>query len=400
MAQFAGTRHLDVGLAGTGEILLAKRVRDVNPKIDLLDANNNALLTLIKRLRKKPATDVKFEWFEDVELAKTITITAAAQSSTDTTLTATSAAHAARARAFDLWMVGDSGEIVYVQSVTAAVLTVVREIGGTAAEIASGDTLYYVGNAQPSGHTARAKVSTIVSQKTGFCQIFEEGWEIAKDAAKTRMYGGPERDYLRMKHAEEHMRSIDRGLWVGDATTATLTPTQTGQTGKEAYVMKGFFPYLSTNTHTNSTGELTDTEFFTYMEDDFRYGNAVKFMFCSPKAMTVIANWALPQLELIPKDTTYGISITRLKTPHGELNLINNKLFKDLNDTGATYNYGACSAIVDLESLYYRELRGTELQMNIQGTDEDTFEDQYLTQCGLELHHEKRHAEIYDWDVS
>ena len=80
MVQITGPRQLYTASAST-QILTAKRVRDVNPKIDLLDVNNNALLTLIKRLRKKAATDPKFEWFEDVAIGRTVTVSAAANSS-------------------------------------------------------------------------------------------------------------------------------------------------------------------------------------------------------------------------------------------------------------------------------------------------------------------------------
>jgi hypothetical protein len=104
---------------------------------------------------------------------------------------------------------------------------------------------------------------------------------------------------------------------------------------------------------------------------------------------------------LVPRDKTYGLNITRYVSPHGELNLINNKLFYDMNATSTSwYNFGAAACIVDLEYLWYRYLRDTQLQTNIQGTDEDTVQDQYLTECGLELHHEKHHAFIYDWSLT
>ncbi len=42
-------------------------------------------------------------------------------------------------------------------------------------------------------------------------------------------------------------------------------------------------------------------------------------------------------------------------------------------------------------------MRDTRLKMNIQENDKDAVEDEYQTDCGLELHNEKHHAQILSW---
>jgi hypothetical protein len=123
-------------------------------------------------------------------------------------------------------------------------------------------------------------------------------------------------------------------------------------------------------------------------------------MYCSPLCLTTISSWGRDKLQVVPRDTTFGINITRYISPHGELNLINNKMFGDITVTDSeTTNPSKSSVILDIEQLKYRYLRDTRLEMNIQGTDQDSIEDQYLTECGLEFSLPKHHAVIWGWQV-
>jgi hypothetical protein len=379
-------------------ILEGKRVRDVANEIALLDANNAPLTVLLMKLRKKKSQDVKFEWFEDLFPAhlRTYVTTAGTESSGDTALTFSSDGEAAYGRPGDLWMNIDTGEVIYITAVASSVWTVIRNVGDSSANPVTGaDEWFYIGNAQQTGAVAREKITTQVTNPYNYCQIFKEGWEITATAQATRMYGGDERTNLRKKHGKVHMRDIERSMWWG--VRERLDDNSVATT---AYMQRGFFWWLSTNAHQDS-GSTTEDDFDAFLRQDFRYGNNVKMMFCSPLALSVISSWGRDKLQVVPRDTTFGINITRYISPHGELNLINNKTFYDVNATSDSwYNYGACSAIVDLEYLWYRYLRDTQLRTNIQEPDKDAVEDEFLTECGMELHHEEHHAAIYDWSLT
>lgn len=381
-----------------------KRVRDVASEIALLDANNAPLISLLMRLRKEKTKDPKFEWMEDVFPAQSDTIQTAHDTTTgDTTL---DVSNGALFRAGDVIWIPDVDEVCYVESISTNELTVIRGVGGTSeggASVGSGDDVFIIGNAQPMGWGARAQLTTQVEMPYNYTQLFKEAFEVTGTANATSLYGGGELKYLRRKHGDLHKRDIERAFWWGARDLISASEASTlflNKTATASYLTRGVWHWISSSYISTNSGELTEDEFNTYLETYFRYGNGVKFMFCSPTALTVISGWGRAALQVVPRDTTFGINITRYISPHGELNLINNKLFQDISDASATENPGTCSVILDLEQLRYRYLRDTRLEMGIQGTDEDSMEDQYMTECGLEFRLPEHHGLILGWSQS
>jgi len=388
-------------------VLTERRVRDVSNEICLLDSNNTALLTLLRKLRSKKSVDPKFSWFEDIFPAQTTT-----PSGTDCTTDVTIAVDTGTGklgRANDLWLNTDSGEVFIIESVTADNWTVVRGIGGTTAvDMVSTDNLQYIGNAQDQGATARAQLVTQVAEVTNYCQIFKEPFEVTGTTNATKLFGGPDLVYLRQKHGQIHNRDIERMLWFG--VKADLISGDMGTINNEVYTSKGLLAdgtngFLTTNTSAaNSSGEYTEDEFETDLQTAFRYGNSVKFCFASPTAVSTINGWGRAGLRVVPRANTWGVNITRYVSAHGELNIINNKLFSDMSGSGTVWaaglNFTECAVILDLEYLWFRYLRNTMLEQGIQATDQDSIEEQYLTECGLMCKEEKRHMDIYGFRQS
>ena len=390
---------------GLHPILAGRVVRDVAPEIALLDANNAPLMTLLMKLRKSKASQPKFEWQEDVFPAQATAIQTADASANDTTVVVT-AGTGSYGRPGDLWWNVESDEIMYIQSVTTDTWTVIRGVGGTTPTINSvAQEIYYIGNAMPMGWTARAPLTTVISQPYNYCQLFKESFEVTGTLDATTLYGGADRSYLRRKHGDLHKRDIEKTFWFGDrdliATDEAATYMATTYTG--AYMTRGVTKWIETapagNVHSNDT-ILTEDEFCGYLQTDFRYGNGVKFMFCSPLALTVISSWGRDKLQVVPRDTTFGINITRYISPHGELNLINNKMLGDITDADdEAQNPSKSSYILDIEQLKYRYLRDTRLEMGIQENDRDSLQDQYMTECGLEFSLPKHHSVIWGWQL-
>uniref|UniRef100_A0A6M3L5N1 Putative structural protein n=1 Tax=viral metagenome TaxID=1070528 RepID=A0A6M3L5N1_9ZZZZ len=402
-----GMRSLEV--YGGGNILAGRRVRDVAEEISLLDANQTALLTLIRQLRRKKTNDVKFEWQEDVFPARSATINEATVSSAETDFTVSDGT---LFRAGDLWILGNTGELVYVTNVASNVVTVTRRVGGTTGTVVTnGDDIHYVGTGHPTGMTARAKLTTQITQPYNYCQIFKEAFEVDNTLAATKLYGGTDRSYLRYKHAQIHNRDIERAFWFGgrDDLTSADDNYATAWINTTAFLTKGLVGpdgahgFITTNALGNDSSAYTEDDFDEDLRAIFRYGSGVKFLFGAPIVMSVISSWGRDALQTVPRDTTYGINIMRYVSPHGELNLINNKLFYDMADASAGTNnidFTKLAVILDLENIWYRYLRDTMLEMGIQENDKDAVEDQYLTECGIMCKQEKTHGYLTDFDLS
>jgi hypothetical protein len=288
-------------------------------------------------------------------------------------------------------------------------LTLIRGVGDTEVGTwVTGDEIFIIGNAQEMGDTARESITTIVSQPWNHAQLFKEPFEVDNTANATALHGGKDLPYLRRKHGELHKKDIARAFWWGarDLVSKAEASTAGGSypAVSAAHTTRGVWQWIlesaAAGSHTNAS-DLTEDDFNGYLQSDFRYGNNVKFMFCCPLALTVISGWGREKLQVVPRDTTFGINITRYISPHGELNLINNKLFGDVDGgANALYNPAEASIILDLEQLKYRYLRDTRLELGIQENDRDAVEDQYLTECGLQFMLPKHAAGIWEWSQS
>ena len=131
----------------------------------------------------------------------------------------------------------------------------------------------------------------------------------------------------------------------------------------------------------------TEAEFESWLEDVFRYGNKEKYAFCSPQIITMVNGFAKAKVQIVQSEKTYGITILKYVSAHGTLNLIKHDLF-----TGTPY--GNYAVAVDMEAATYRYLknRDTKLLTGRQANDADEQVEEYLTECGLQLEQEKRHA--------
>ncbi|MFH2047770.1 MAG: DUF5309 family protein [Pseudomonadota bacterium] len=390
--------------AGTS-ILGGRRIRDVEPKIALLGADQAPMTALLSQLRKYPCTDPKIEWQEDVFPAVTDTITAT--SSTDASVTATTAA---LWRAGDLWFNGDSGEVILVTANSSGSLTVVRGVGDTdAQDIATADNWFYIANASETGSQARAKLTTQITQPYNYCQLFKESFEVTGTLNATKLYGGPDLKYLRYKHAQIHQRDKERSLWFGVRSktvgTTGVTYTSKGLVGDAT----GDHGFITTNESvSNSTGAYSETTFDTDLQTAFRYGSDTKFMFASPMALSTVSSWGRSSIRDVPRADTWGIAITRYISPHGELNIVNEKMLYDYSTAGTggtwpavgSFDLSKMAVILDLKNVYMRTLRDTQLEMGIQENDRDSIEDQYMTECGLQVVNQETCMAIYGFDIA
>ncbi len=110
-------------------------------------------------------------------------------------------------------------------------------------------------------------------------------------------------------------------------------------------------------------------------------------MLASARVLSVINGWALGKLQVEIGEKTFGLSVTRYVSPFGVLNIVHEPLFE-----GAIY--GGYAAIIDVENIKYRPLKGrdTKLETNIQNNDIDGRTDQYITEAGLEVRLPQTHA--------
>ena len=111
------------------------------------------------------------------------------------------------------------------------------------------------------------------------------------------------------------------------------------------------------------------------------------FRSASASVVSMINGWAKGKLQVVNPTKAYGLRIVTYDSPHGTLHIIKHPLL-----IGTTY--GNYAVGLDMEALTYRYLtnRDTKLMTNRQNPGEDSQVDEYLTECGLQMEQEQRHA--------
>lgn len=373
---------------------LTARKYDVKDVISLLDVGQYPMLAILtnagkdpaskqgKALKKMETTDPEFKWYED-EFGSREATTATGQTGKNIASTPSVSVATGQGARF---AVGDIIQFVaakYTFEVTAIstdALTLSNELGGATGTVdLSSLTVWIIGNANAEGGTLREIKGTTPVEKVGYTQIFRTPFGVTETSANTdTLIKENDLDYQRRKKGIEHMVDIERAFWFGKKSK------RTGTNGKPIRTTAGVINTITTYATANVD---TEAEWETWLQDVFRYGNKEKYAFCSPAIITMINGFAKAKVELVQSEKTYGLTILKYVSAHGTLNLIKHDLF-----TGAPY--GNYAVAVDMEVATYRYLknRDSKLLTDRQENDADEKIEEYLTEAGLMLEQEKRHA--------
>ena len=343
--------------------------RDMAP-VELLEPDAAPLVRLLSAVGKKPAENPKIEWLENEAMPRLTTLSASAASN------ATSFGVTA-----DIFRVGDvlrftaQGFGVLVTA-TAAGNVSASAAGGTAqASASNGSEIYIVGNSNAEGATLREIKYPQLVTASNYVQIFRTPVGLTGTEEATNHYSGEERRRLQNDAGIEHARSLEQSAFYG-IRGITGTQRMTG----------GLFEFIATNV-TTGAGSLTESAWQTFLRTGFRYGSGQKVAFCSPKVIVAIEGFARSNLKVNDNVASkYGIKMQTYVSGQGDVQLVQKR---DWNDST---NYGGTCFLVDMDNVRARPLRDTRLLENRQAPDYDGYKDEYLTEQGYHITHERKHA--------
>ena len=376
------------GIRGTGNLGVVRKY-DVADVVSLLDVNRYPLMAILtnagkdpvtnegKALKKVEAVDPEFKWFEDDFGRRQLTGSATVDpDGGNLTITGQS----------QYLQVGDvilAAAQKWVFQVTAIVdantVTVGAELGGAtgAAASAVGD-VWLIGNANEEGAGLRDIKSTVIQDIANYCQIFRTPVGITETSKNTKgLTKENDFDFQRRKKGIEHYVDIERSFLFGKKGMIT---SGTHPKRFTAGILSRIATYATANVD-------TEAEFDTWLESLFAHGNTEKYLLASAAVVSMVNGWAKGKLQIVTPSKVYGLRIVTYDSPHGTLHMIKHPLL-----TGTTY--GNYAVGLDMECLTYRYLsnRDTKLLTNRQANGEDSQVDEYLTECGLQMEQESRHA--------
>lgn len=382
------------------------QVRDVSEQMVLLEPDASPLFVLTnKAKRKTPSIAPRFEWVEDNEVA----LWGQASLSADTTSAVTNilVADGTLFAAGDIVAVPKANssqsapEVFLVTAVATNTLTITRGIGGSGADtISATGSLRIIGSAAAEDGGVEAQRYTSKTVQISYCQIFKTSVKVTHTAASTKQYGAPsgERKYQLVKALIRHRSEIEAaGLW-SRASETTASPGS-------RWTTMGLLPRIVTNKTDGST-TLTLTNFNTFSETAFRWGEKQKLFLCAPKIISALNFFSQNKLLTKVGDTVFGVKISRFDMALGEFMLANNFRMStaEIGFPSGTNSFASHAYSIDLPSVAYRYLQGggdnligdTKLYENILPDGSTVRTDEYRTQGGWEIRHEKKHAWLND----
>lgn len=393
------------GLRDTTNFVTDQRPKNWREGVMLLKPNGMAPLTaLTSMMKKRKVDDPEFYWWEKGMQTRRVALGAdVADATAGTTTTLTLASGGLGFKAGDLLKSEESSEImrVYSDPTSDTSLVVQRGFSGSTTEAINYDgsgvnpNLICIGSAFEEGSLAPTGVSHDPSKIYNYTQIFRSTLEATRTAAKTRLRTGDSIKEAKREAMEDMMNDVERALWFGKRSESTLN-------GKPIRTMDGVISKITTNVVTNTDGSFSMAELEGWMETAFQYGSSEKMGFCGNRVLTamqqVLRKNAAWQFQSGVKE--FGMNVTRLTCPFGEIVLKSHPLFNQMTggtNTTAYYGYNSSLVILDMENLKYVTFQDDDIkyQKDLQANGLDGEKSGYLGELSMELGLEKTHMVIH-----
>jgi hypothetical protein len=338
---------------------------------------------LLNRLRRRAADDPKVQWQEDEYVPQVDLVDGALPLGTETAIVVDNAAFFTPGDAVVV-LASEETMLVTVVTIGTNTLTVERSWGATAAAaIADNAELLIIGPATKEGDDAPDSRTTVTANKFNFIQIFRKSYKLTRTLADNmKLLTDPDTEFQRNKKLEEQMLSIERSLFFGEKREDTATTATTEDPRRS---MGGIREFVTSNI-TTVGGALTKATFDGFLKTAFRRGSRNKWLFASDTVNAAISGFANAQLQTRMGEETFNLAITKYVSPHGMVNIVEEKLFAETTLTGQQ------AFLLDMEELWLRVMADTTRRENIQAPGETKRKEEYISEFSLEVRNEKAHS--------
>jgi len=383
------------GLRGTGDWGTDERPKNFREMILWRNPNGSAPLTAFMSKMKSEATDdPDFSWFEEELNVIRVSHSGSGLSTSSTVLSLTSGGYDLVPG--DLLLVEKTetstydNEILEVSLVTSDIsITVNRGAAGTtAANTGTAFDMTKIGNAYEEGSDSPSTSTRNPTKKTNYCQIFKTAYQMTNTAKLTHTRTGDSLKNDKKRKMFDHSVAMEMAWMFGQSDASG-----NGANSKPIRYTGGLREFITSNVKIYTTSP-TEDDFLTqtYAMFDYNAGTA------GNERIVFAGNGFLNNLNKLARTSSstrvnfdgsvkaYGMQLQRWILPQGTLYVRTHPLM----NTHAKFTNSAF--FIDPSAIIYRYLRDTKMQDNIQGNDADTIKGQWLSECGLEIRHEKTMA--------
>lgn len=288
--------------------------------------------------------------------------------------------------------VGGTGEKMLVTADQTVGTTVVVQRGfgetvGTAIPVNS--TLRVVGNANEEGGPIATPVSVDPTKQFNYTQIFRTPLHITRTAKKTRLRTEDAIVQAQIEALEYQAQDMEYSFLFGERYEAT------GALGQPLRTTRGLVPWIQTLAPGNVTtvagaGAMTEAELLTALEPMYRYGSGEKLWLVGSQALMALTAMAKrgAVMNLEAGDSVYGIRLQQVVTALGDGYIRMHPLFNLYDD------WRSMVLVIDLPNVKYRYIDDLMYLEHRQNPGDDALKNEFLAECGFELHHALTHGII------
>lgn len=266
---------------------------------------------------------------------------------------------------------------------TTSSVTVVRgALGSTAAAIVAGDLWTLVTAAADEGANPRRAAYENPTSYDNYIQTYDESVYLSNafknGVLRTDVMGPlPER---RLQALERITKRIEMSYFLGVKATQTGTNGTIYYTGGIKNAIDTFGLTANALNGLGGTG-VALSAFYAWLQSFMVVGSDTKLMFCGPNSYAAITQFALSAsgagFRIMNQETVFGMNITVILTPFGEISLAFHPLFKDAI---ALNNW---AFVVDLQLIKQKVMEPLFLEPNIQLPGQDSYKEQFRAKLGL-----------------
>ena len=272
-----------------------------------------------KKFRFVNFPHTKVEWIEDTREPLAVGLNTAMNNSVTTAVLL--AASANMVQVGQILKFADGSEQMWVSAVASdgVTLTVTRGYGGTTATaqvVVNNTAIEILGIARLEGAESHGLGYTVRSTNYNHTQIMQREVKVSRSQNQISQYGIREEfDYQSNKAIPHLMRLIEKSVYKGTRSAGTsAAPRSFG----------GLGTFVTNNAINSGSAAVTQAKFENALKAAYLDGGKPSKAFVSPTNMQVIKNFydSGTFLRVDTKEKTVGMTIEKIITPYGTVDLI------------------------------------------------------------------------------
>lgn len=366
----------------------------------------STLFGLMSRLKAEPSENTEFNWFERdpvnrqvyVATANAVAPTSVGQSGTivisadNSTFTTTAWTFLAQGH---LIRNMTTGEMIQVTAdPTTNTVSVARAINGgtlTGYVLVQGDILAIITLGKDEGALPTRASYEEPEVLTNFIQTYNSTVDLtnAFKANKLRSDQAGPLKARRIQALEKIAKDVEMSFLAGTKQRLTGSNGYVYLTGGIKDAVDTAVPQNALNGNGGS-GVSYATDVAPWLQGFMTVGSDAKLGLCGPQAyaaFSALANNASNGFRIMNQETVWGMNITVINTPFGELDLAFHPLLKEMP------SFASWMFVVDLAHVMQKTLEPLFLEPNIQTPGQDSYMEQFRAKLGLKL----RFAEAFGY---